>query len=266
MTHAAKTEQVAVQAHLAFLHERIFQTATKWPQFARMLEDVSALATSLPDAADVLILERAYVYGGDSLFAPLFPRQNVSVVDCELQTTGERDGYQRSWTDDPRCIHVKADRRASIAATGLQNACADMLLVPNVVHHVADQNGMFCEIARLLRPGGIGYIFEALVRELHQVPDDYVRYTPWGFGEMLKQHGLEMTGWTPTGGPFEVIAYCWIQALQYFPESERKDRERWFYQEHFPELLKLDASYPRNTFRPHTSFPTAYSIHFRRPQ
>jgi SAM-dependent methyltransferase len=254
----------AIQAHLSFLGERIFQTAAKWPHFGRLLEDVSQLAATLPDDADVVILERAYVYGGDSLFAPLFWRQKTVVVDCELPTSVERDGYQKSWTDDPRCIHVATDRRAAITATGLPDACAAVLLVPNVVHHVADQEAMFTEMARLLRPGGTGYIFEALLRELHQVPDDYVRYTPWGFRNMLARHGLEMTSWSPAGGPFEAIAYCWVQALQYIPEGERGSTERWFYTEHFPELMRLNARYTENTFRPHTAFPVAYSIHFRR--
>ncbi|MGH2627831.1 MAG: class I SAM-dependent methyltransferase [Anaerolineales bacterium] len=255
---------VAVEAHLAFLRERIFQTATRWPHFSRLLEDVAQLATTLPDDAAVVILERAYVYGGDSLFAPLFWRQKTTVVDCELPTTAERDGYQRSWTDDPRCIHVPTHRRAPITATGLPDACAAALLVPNVVHHVADQDGMFAEMARLLRPTGTGYIFEALLRELHQVPDDYVRYTPWGFRTMLARHGLEMTAWAPAGGPFEAIAYCWVQALQYIPESERAAKERWFYTEHFPELMRMNGRYTENTFRAHTAFPVAYSIYFRR--
>ena len=264
MTTASKAMGTDLQAHLAFLHERIFQTATKWPHFKRLLDDVVQLAAALPEGADVVILERAYVYGGDSLFAPLFARQKTTAIDCELATTAALGGYQKSWTEDPRCLHIAADRRASITATGLPSACADALLVPNVVHHVADQDGMFAEFARLLRPGGSGYIFEALLRELHQSPDDYVRYTPWGFGNSLARHGLEMTAWTPAGGPFEAIAYCWVQALQYLPEKERADRERWFYNEHFPELMRLNAAYPKNMFRPHTSFPVAYSIHFRR--
>jgi len=265
MKSEAKWSPSAVEAHIAFLHERIFQTGTKWPHFKRLLEDVTALAVSLPVDARVVILERAYVYGGNSLFAPIFPKQNVISVDCELPTTATRGGYQKSWTEDPRCIKSPADRQASIAATGLADACADALLVPNVVHHVQDQDAMFAEIKRLMRPGGQGYIFEALLRELHQVPDDYVRYTPWGFQSMLSRHGLEMTGWTPVGGPFEAIAYCWIQALQYLPEDERTQRERWFYSEHLPELLSLDIQYPENQYRKHTSFPLAYSIYFRRP-
>jgi len=256
----------AVADHLAFLRERIFQTETKWPHFTRLLDDVKTLAAELQNGADVVILERAYVYGGDSLFAPIFSKQKVTVVDCELPTTASQGGYQKSWTDDPRCLHIRADHRASITKTGLASECADLLLVPNVVHHVADQEAMFAEIRRLLKPGGRGYIFEALLRELHQAPDDYVRYTPWGFETMLNHHGLELTKWSPIGGPFEAITYCWVQALQYFPENERRERERWFYHEHFPELMRLNAEHTQNQCRAHTTFPIAYSIYFRCPE
>ena len=88
---------------------------------------------------------------------------------------------------------------------------------------------MFAEIARLLKKGGTGYIFEALLRELHQVPDDYLRYTPWGFETILARHGLKMTEWKPAGGAFEAIAYCWVQALQYMPPEERQERKMVFH-------------------------------------
>ena len=265
MTTRTATIEVAgtLDAHVAFLHERIFQTSTKWPHYRRLLEDVSALAAMLPAGADVVILERAYVYGGDSLLAPLFAGHNVRVVDCELATTAARDGYQKEWTDDPRCIHVRADRRAPVTATGLPDACADALVVPNVVHHVRDQDAMFAEFARLLRPRGTGYIFEALLRELHQMPDDYVRYTPFGFQTMLARHGLDLTTWTPAGGPFEAIAYCWIQALQYLPLDMRVQKARWFFDGHLQELMEMGAQYGRNISRAHTAFPVAYSLYFR---
>lgn len=253
----------ALQAHAAFLRERIFQTATKWPHYERLLADVAALGAGAAADASVVILERAYVYGGDSLFAPFFPGRGVTAIDCEIKTTKQRDGYQKSWTEDPRCIHQAAARRAPIEKTGLPGASADLLLVPNVVHHVSNQDGMFAELARLLKPGGTGYIFEALLRELHQAPDDYIRYTPWGFREILSRHGLEMTDWKPVGGPFEAITYCWIQALQYLPEPERARKEEWFYKEHYPELLRLDKLNPKNLVRDYTTFPVAYSVYFR---
>src|SRR3546814_11122648 len=91
--------------------------------------------------------------------------------------------------DDDRFIAVQATRRAPAEATGLDSGCADLVLAPNLIHHVRDQDRLFDEIARLLRPGGCGYIFEPLVRDLHQSPDDYVRCTPWGFQARIEAAG-----------------------------------------------------------------------------
>jgi SAM-dependent methyltransferase len=253
-----------MSAHLEFLRRKIYQVDTKWPHFGRMLDEVSALAASCQAEDTIVCLERAYVYGGDSLFAPLFTRGSFIGVDCETETGRERGGYQKDWMNDPDCVHVPTTVKAIATATGLPGGCADLVLVPNVLHHVEDQAALFAEIARLLKPGGKGYIFEALLRELHQMPDDYVRFTPWGFGGQLARHGLEMTDWTPAGGPFEAIAYCWVQALQYLPPAEREGKERWFFEEHFPELMALDRRYPQNLVRKHTAFPVAYGIHFRK--
>ena len=82
---------------------------------------------------------------------------------------------------------------------------------------------------------------------------------------MLEEADLEMTAWRPAGGPFEAIAYCWVQALQYLPEAERTARRQWFFEEHFPELMALDRRCRDNLERRHTSFPVAFSIDFRRP-
>lgn len=250
--------------HLHFLEEKIFQTRTKWPHFQRLLDDICLLAENLSPSSNVVILERAYVYGGDSLFAPLFEKQKAISIDCQIPTTFARDGCQKSWTDDARFMRSPSLRRAPITQTGLSDGFAESVVVPNVVHHEKDQNGMFAEIARILKPGGIGYIFEALIRELHQIPDDFIRYTPWGFKSILEKHGLEMTNWKPTGGPFEAIAYCWVQALQYLPADERTEKEKWFYDQHFYELISMDKKYSQNNYRKFTSFPVAYSIYFRR--
>jgi len=51
------------------------------------------------------------------------------------------------------------------------------------------------------------------------------------------------------GGPFSAVAYCWEQALQYFPPDKRKDMERWFFEEQFQQLLKWDDEYPKNLVR-----------------
>jgi SAM-dependent methyltransferase len=254
-----------VEAHLALLREKVFQTETKWPQFDLMLDDMRRFADALPPGARVVALERTLLYGGISLFAPLFHRQDFVSLDCSPQTATKRGSYNAAMVDDQRCVRVPSTRQALPEETGCATGEADLVMVPNLVHHVRDQRGLFAEIARILKPGGQGYIFEPLVRELHQAPDDYLRYTPWGFQAQVEDAGLIFERFVPTGGPFTAIAYCWVQALEYFPPDQRPDMERWFYGKHFPELLAWEAQHPRNLARKHTTFPTAYSIFFRKP-
>jgi SAM-dependent methyltransferase len=251
--------------HLAVLEEKVFQTSAKWPQFRLLLADLRQLSGSLPEDATVVSLERTLLYGGFSLIAPLFPAQKFISVDCSPPSADERGAYNRSMVDDPRFVKIPVSHRALIDDTGLPSECADIVLVPNLVHHVADQDVLFHEMARLARPGGKVYVFEALVRELHQIPDDYLRYTPFGLARVMRKAGLEPGPAKLEGGPFSVITYCWTQALQYLPEDERAEKEKWFYETHFRELMALDAKYQTNLMRPHTSFPMSFSIMARKP-
>jgi SAM-dependent methyltransferase len=250
--------------HLAFLKERVFQTGTKWPQFELLLGDIAELSASCPAGATVVGLERTLLYGGISLVAPFFAHATYISVDCSPGSADERGAYNDWMTDDTRCIRRQYDRRGEPTATGLDDGCADLVLVPNLVHHVRDQAGFFAEMARILKAGGRLYVFEPLVRELHQKPDDYVRYTPWGVETMCEAAGLKIDKVSDQGGPFEVISYCWTQALEYFPPEKRAEMEAWFYREHLPQLVAWDDQYPTNLARKHTSFPTAFGIFFHK--
>ena len=115
-------------------------------------------------------------------------------------------------------------------------------------------------ISKTLKVGGKVYIFEPTFRELHQIPDDYIRYTPYGLTAILKKNGFEVSKLEETGGAFSAIAYCWVQALEYFPKELKSKMEKWFYQEHFKELMEWDGLYKENYYRAHTAFPTAFSI------
>jgi SAM-dependent methyltransferase len=255
----------ALDGHAAALAERVFQVDTKWPHFRQLLGEVRCLAAATADGATVVSLERTLLYGGCSLVAPFFQHTDFVSVDCSPGSADGRGAYNVGMTADPRFLRVATTHRAAPEATGLADACADLVLVPNLVHHVADQAELFAEVARLLRPGGRAWVFEPLLRELHQIPDDYLRYTPFGLARVLRAAGLEPGEPTLEGGPFSAIAYCWVQALEYFPPEQRGAMQRWFDTEHFPRLMQWDTAHRDNLVRDHTAFPVSFSLTAVRP-
>jgi len=265
-TAVENVSQTAIDAHAAMLAEKVFQVDTKWPHFRLLLADIRELAAQLPAGATVVSLERGLLYGGISLFAPFFSRHTFVSVDSSPASADQRGAYNRSMIDDPRCIPVRTTHRAPIEATGLATDLADLVIVPNLVHHIADQSMLFAELARITKPDGLVYVFEPMVRELHQVPDDFLRYTPFGLRRELEAAGLVPGAHRQEGGPFSAIAYCWTQALQYFPAEKRTEMERWFSEEHFPQLLRWDAENPNNLVRQHTSFPMSFSLTATKPR
>jgi SAM-dependent methyltransferase len=260
----ADLSAATVAAHVEMLEERVFQVKTRWPHFRRLLEDLKRFADELPTGATVVSLERTLLYGGVSLVAPLFHRQNFVSVDCSPAVADERGAYNAGMIDDPRTIRISYSKRGTEIETGLPDGIADLVLVPNLVHHVADHDRLFGEMARITRADGRVYVFEPLLREMHQMPEDYLRFTPFGLNRAMKMAGLENESIALEGGPFSAIAYCWDQALQYFPEPKRQDMTRWFFEEQFPQLLSWDDEYRNNLVRGHTCFPVAFSVMARK--
>ncbi len=256
-----------VARHLDFLKKSVYHTEGKWPQFRVLFQALERWLATNPSGKRVLVLERAYFFGGHSLYGPLFADHHCTVVDCVNDSLAQRTGHQSSVVDHPDFIRMRAHHAADPGRLDfLPDASFDLVFPPNIVHHIRDQKGMFDQWARLLAPGGELMVFEGLVRELHHVPDDYLRYTPYGFQEELTRRGLQWEGAELGSGVFDVIAYAWQMALENFPEGEREQRSRWFFQEEFPRLMELERRYPKNLQKPDKAFPMSYVVRARRPQ
>ncbi|MFT5519438.1 MAG: SAM-dependent methyltransferase [Enterobacterales bacterium] len=249
-----------LSAHHNLLLEKVFQVNTRWPQFTLLLNDIKKLAEESSETEKVVSLERGLLYGGISLFAPYFFKSNFISIDCSPKAADESGAYNKSLVDDPRLIKINSSRRASIENIGVEDDSVDLVVIPNLVHHVENQKKLFEEVSRIIKPGGKVYIFEAIVRELHQIPNDYIRYTPYGLSSILESVGLNVANCSHEGGPFSAISYCWEQALEYIPEEERKELERWYREEHFPMLMKFDNQYTENLVRKNSCFPVAFSV------
>jgi len=252
-------EHPSVSSHIDFLKEKFYQVETKWPQFKVLFEELSDLAQVIPSGKKVLILERAYFYGGWTLFAPIFHKQNVISIDCFIDNKDNRWGEQQSWLEDDRCIKWRPDFANEISnLVDIESGSIDYVIVPNVVHHEKNQDKMFQEFSRVLKKDGKCMVFEGLVRELHHMPDDYVRYTHEGIRVMFEKNGLKFDSYKFGSGVFDVIAYVWQNAFEYLPKDLRKEKMKWFYDEHFPYLQSMDQKYRKNLVKSDKAFPMSY--------
>lgn len=245
--------------HTEVLANKVFLT-DRLPHFDLLLREVRSLAESLPGDATVVSLERGLLYGGLSLIGPYFHRQNFVSVDSSPESADERGAYNEDKVIDSNFLRVPVSKRAAIENTGLDDSFADLVLVPNLVHHIANQDKLFSEMARITRTHGKVFVFEPTLRELHQIPDDYLRYTPYGMENIMRKVGLAPIETKLDGGPFSAIGYCWLQALEYFPEESRSQMEKWFFEEHWPQLKEWDVTHTENLKRKHTKFPVGFSI------
>ena len=59
------------------------------------------------------------------------------------------------------------------------------------MHHISDPEKIIHQSYRLLKKNGTIYIFEPLFREVHQYPEDYFRFTPYGLIFLLKKKNFK---------------------------------------------------------------------------
>ncbi len=251
-------KKIKLSDHEKYLRNNVFFTKNKWPHFNLIFSDIKKLSKKINSSKTVVSLERNSLYGGISLFAPYFSKSNFISVDCSMPKILKRGGYNKI-NDKSLIIENKKSYYCSFDKIKLKKNTADLIMVPNLMHHIPDVKIFFHQIKSILKKNGTLYIFEPLVRELHQEPDDYFRITPYGFKYILKTYGFKNFQINFNGGPFTAVGYCWDQALQYLPKSKRYIMKKWLEKE-MKKLIMMDRKYKKNNFRKNTSFPMSFSI------
>jgi hypothetical protein len=224
----------------------------------------------------VLSLERTLLYGGKSMFAPIFYGHDYRIREASPESAYERGAYNFHMLDDRFMEYGKP--------AGIQYFIKDMdlILVPNALHHIpiegASHHILFQELAgECLRPGGYLYIFEQFIEEIHQKPDDYVRYTPSGLASLLEAAGYKIEWVRQTGNIYTSIAFLLDQVQEYIegtptpPDMKpldfglTKGEAMRKVQGMIRDVGRLAPSYPHNGLRSHTECPKAFSVLARKP-
>ena len=249
-----------LKKHDKTLKNEVFFINDKWPHFELLFKDIKRLSKNLNKNSNILSLERTSLYGGISLFAPYFYKNQFTSIDCSSEKILKRGAYNSKFVKNSNIIKIPFDYECNyknLTKLLKKKLKYDLIIIPNLIHHIFDNKTLLKQCKTLLKRNGVLYIFEPLLRELHQKPDDYFRFTPYSLEKILYKIGFDDFKFGYSGGPFSATAYCWDQALQYLPKKISKHYKNLL---NLKKLLILEKKYSKNLIRKHTSFPVSFSI------
>lgn len=124
----------------------------------------------------------------------------------------------------------------------------DTILSTQVIEHLSQPLFFFKECYRVLKPGGTGIMTFPLVNPLHELPDDYWRYTEYGLRQLCLLCGLKVEKVKPMGGGWTTLGFILYYFLYSRGERQASDRVksifhlagRWF----FSIMQYLDKHWP----------------------
>jgi len=250
---------------IKYLRKNVFKTE-EYYQFELLFQQAREIEREAQ--GPVGILERAYIYNGKSIFSSIFSKITVEPIDYRPVSANERQGFQTTWIEQAglKCQTAKS----SVTDKGkkfcfkIKNKKLKTILIPNVVHHCRDLLSLIKGLKKCLPRLNKIYIFDSYIRECHQDPDDFCRYTPAALIKLLKLTGFRLQNRKETGNIFDCILYFISQAEKNLQYPENKILKNKI-QKMIP-LLKdkrKNIKY-RALGRKHASAATAYAIKFEK--
>ena len=245
--------------HEKILKKNIFFIDSKWPQFQLLINDIKKFSINKKNKR-ILSLESGSLYGNISLFAPYFREKNFTSVDCSTKKIYSRGAYNKRLTTDNDLIKIPIDLHKDYKKLNFKKNTFDLILIPNLMHHIFDHNYLLRSCRKFLKKNGTIYIFEPTLREIHQIPDDFFRFTPYGLKKILENLDFKKINFDTSGGPFTAAHYCLDQASQFLPKKEKKKFDSIFKVNNSSFFNLLDLKYKKNLVRKNNIFPTSFSI------
>ena len=115
-----------------------------------IFKDIKRFAQETKKNSTILSLERNSLYGGVSLFAPFFYKQSFVSVYCVSPKFKKRGAYNRV-NVKTNFISMKKNYQFNYKKIKLPNSFADLIIVPNLMHHIDDVGVLLRQIKIILK-------------------------------------------------------------------------------------------------------------------
>lgn len=137
--------------------------------------------------------------------------KNAVVVDVGCGEGPYKEVLTRTVGQSAVVMYLDREQRGSANVLAdaynvpLKANSADLVLAIEVIEHLPDGHAAIREWSRVLKPGGWLLITCPFMHQLHELPRDFARYTPFWFHQAGEQEGLSLVEVCPRGGLVTVI-------------------------------------------------------------
>ena len=176
---------MSIFKHEKFLKKEVFFIHNKWPHFDLLFSDIKKLRRKRLNK--IISLERGSLYGSISLFKPFFKNKKFIAIDCSSKNILKRGSYNKKFVKNDEIIKLPINYYRNYKKLNLKKSSVDLIIIPNLMHHVFEFSILFQQCLKALKKNGKIYIFEPLIREIHQSPDDYFIFTTFAIEKVLKK-------------------------------------------------------------------------------
>ena len=249
------------------LTKNLFDTE-RWPHYRLLFNHMNKIINEIKTQDKVALLERCYIYDGFSIFSSLFEQPSLNIFNyVPPNSQGEyRQNYQLDKLDSlpitrknikKSQVSVTVDNLSELKNIGNRY---DYFFIPNVLHHHPNPYQLIDDCKSLLNEKGYIYIFDATLREDHQQPDDFFRFTSNGIIYALENSQFEIVEINSSKSPVEALIYTMDQVMQYDLPSQLLSEINGL-----NKIIKnnykfsIEKNY-KNKIREFTTFPIAYSV------
>ncbi len=253
LTSSNKSLSEKQKIHISILREKVFEL-NKYPSFKLLIEGLEEILLNYDlTQNNICILERTKLYGS-SLFGGLFEKANLTSYDCSPNSADERGSYNSHMIDSENFLKfTKIESLNQDEFFSLPENKFDIIFIPNLVHHFEDQSLLFSVCYKSLKNNGKLIVFEPTFREIHQAPNDYIRYTPYGIKQILIQNSFCKINCKETGDSFEAISY-----ILNIMKAKRDDKDFIDWCNTFDEKINQFKKGKVDIVKKHARFPTAF--------